>query len=138
MVRRRGYCSRLEGFCCPLLASRRLHLPKRLITSVPPLMPCSPDGRSGKLSVTISLDSCCPGSATCTLVELAALVPGAERQRLHHCMQAAPWDAEAVKVQRLKRWQAHPYLGPHPEGVLLLDETGDPKRGQRMVLAAQQ
>ena len=43
-----------------------------------------------------------------TLVELAALVPGAERQRLHHFMHDAPWDAEAVNVQRLKLWQAHP------------------------------
>jgi SRSO17 transposase len=73
-----------------------------------------------------------------TLVELAALVPGAERQRLHHFMHDAPWDAEAVNSQRLKLWQAHPYLGPHPAGVLILDETGDPKRGHRIVLAAQQ
>ena len=73
-----------------------------------------------------------------TLVELAALVPGAKRQRLHHFMHDAPWDAEAVNSQRLSLWQAHPYLGPHPAGVLILDETGDPKRGQRIVLAAQQ
>jgi SRSO17 transposase len=73
-----------------------------------------------------------------TLVELAALVPGAERQRLHHFMHDAPWEAEAVNSQRLKLWQAHPYLGPHPEGVLILDEAGDPKRGHRIVLAAQQ
>src|SRR5215471_4377745 len=73
-----------------------------------------------------------------TLVELAALVPGAKRQRLHHFMHDAPWDAEAVNVQRLKLWQAHPYLGPHPGGGLILDETGDPQRGQRIVLAAQQ
>jgi SRSO17 transposase len=31
-----------------------------------------------------------------TVVELAALVPGAHRQRLHHFMHDAPWDAEAV------------------------------------------
>ena len=73
-----------------------------------------------------------------TLVELAALVPGAKRQRLHHFMHDAPWDAEAVNSQRLSLWQAHPYLGPHPGGVLILDETGDPKRGHRIVLAAQQ
>jgi SRSO17 transposase len=73
-----------------------------------------------------------------TVVELAALVPGANRQQLHHFMHDAPWDAEAINRQRLKLWQAHLYLGPHPAGVLILDETGDPKRGHRIELAAQQ
>jgi SRSO17 transposase len=36
------------------------------------------------------------------------------------------------------RWQAHLSLGPHAGGVLIVDEMGDPKRGQRIVLAAQQ
>lgn len=49
-----------------------------------------------------------PREPNLTLVELAALVPGAKRQRLHHFMHDAPWDVEAVNVQRLKRWQAHP------------------------------
>ena len=73
-----------------------------------------------------------------TVVELAALVPGANRQQLHHFMHDAPWDAEAINRQRLQLWQAHPYLGPHSAGVLILDETGDPKRGHRIELAAQQ
>jgi SRSO17 transposase len=49
-----------------------------------------------------------------------------------------PPDAEALNRQRLERWQAHPSLGPHAGGVLIGDETGDPKRGHRIVLAAQQ
>jgi SRSO17 transposase len=49
-----------------------------------------------------------------------------------------PPDAEALNRRRLQQWQAHPYLGPHAGGVLILDETGDPKRGHRIVLAAQQ
>ena len=49
-----------------------------------------------------------------------------------------PPDAEALNRRRLAHWQAHPYLGPHAGGVLILDETGDPKRGHRIVLAAQQ
>jgi hypothetical protein len=53
-------------------------------------------------------------------------------------MHDAPWDAEALNRRRLERWQAHPYLGPHAGGVLIIDETGDPKRGHRIVLAAQQ
>jgi SRSO17 transposase len=73
-----------------------------------------------------------------TLVELAAIVPGANRQALHHFLHDAPWDAEALNRRRLERWQAHPYLGPHAGGVLIVDETGDPKRGHRIVLAAQQ
>jgi SRSO17 transposase len=73
-----------------------------------------------------------------TVVEVAAIVPGANRQALHHFLHDAPWDAEALNRRRLQQWQAHPYLGPHAGGVLIVDETGDPKRGHRIVLAAQQ
>ena len=73
-----------------------------------------------------------------TIVELAAIVPGANRQGLHHFLHDAPWDADALNRRRLAQWQAHPYLGPHAQGVLIVDETGDPKRGSRIVLAAQQ
>jgi len=73
-----------------------------------------------------------------TLVELASIVPGAERQALHHFLHDAPWDGEALNRRRLQIWQAHPWLGPHAAGVLIVDETGDPKRGHRIVLAAQQ
>jgi SRSO17 transposase len=73
-----------------------------------------------------------------TVVELATIVPGANRQQLHHFLHDAPWEAEAVNGRRLQLWQAHPYLGPHAAGVLIIDETGDPKRGHRIELAAQQ
>ena len=56
-----------------------------------------------------------------TLVELGAIVPGADRQRLHHFLHDAPWDAEALNRRRLAQWQAHPYLGPHAQGVLIVD-----------------
>jgi SRSO17 transposase len=59
-------------------------------------------------------------------------------QALRHFMHDAPWDAEALNQRRLKRWRAHPSLGPDAHGVLIADETGDPKRGSRIVLAAQQ
>ena len=72
-----------------------------------------------------------------TRVALAAIVPGATRQGLHHVLHDAPGDAEALNRCRLTRWQAHPVLGPHAQGVRIVDETGDPKRGQRIVLAAQ-
>src|SRR5260370_30321812 len=73
-----------------------------------------------------------------TIVELAAIVPGARRQALHHFLHDAPWDAEALNRRRLERWQAHPFLGPHPQGVLILDETGGPKPASRIGLAGQQ
>lgn len=73
-----------------------------------------------------------------TLTVLAALVPGAERQRLHHFLHDAPWDAQELNRRRLALWQAHPDLGPHAGGALIVDETGDRKRGHGIVLAAQQ
>jgi hypothetical protein len=73
-----------------------------------------------------------------TLVELASLVPGAERQALHHFLHDAPWEAEALNRRRLQIWQAHPFLGPQAQGVLIVDETGAPKRGHRIELVAQQ
>ena len=55
-----------------------------------------------------------------TVVELAAIVPQANRQALHHFLHDAPWDAEALNRRRLQLWQAHPYLGPHAHGVLIV------------------
>src|SRR5215469_15127725 len=60
-----------------------------------------------------------------TVVELAALVPGANRQRLHHFMHDARLRCRGDQSPRLRLWQAHPSLGPHSAGVLILDETGD-------------
>ncbi|MEX5713856.1 IS701 family transposase [Parafrankia sp. FMc6] len=73
-----------------------------------------------------------------TLTELAALVPGADRQRLHHFLHDAPWDPDALGARRVDLWRRHPELGPHGNGVLIIDETGDRKRGHGIVLAAQQ
>jgi SRSO17 transposase len=73
-----------------------------------------------------------------TLTVLAALVPGADRQRLHHFLHDAPWDQEAVNRRRLEVWRGHSTLGPHTNGVLIVDETGDRKRGQGIALAAAQ
>jgi SRSO17 transposase len=72
------------------------------------------------------------------LTVLASLVPGSKRQSLHHFLHDAPWDVEALNRQRLALWQAHPRLAPHVEGVLIIDETGDRKRGHGIVLAANQ
>jgi SRSO17 transposase len=41
-----------------------------------------------------------------TLTELVALVPGADRQRLHHFLHDAPWDPGALNARRLDLWRA--------------------------------
>jgi DDE superfamily endonuclease len=72
------------------------------------------------------------------LTVLASLVPDADRQALHHFLHDAPWDASALNKQRLALWLKRPDLAPHVQGVLIIDETGDRKRGRGIVLAAQQ
>jgi SRSO17 transposase len=79
-----------------------------------------------------------PSEHNKALTVLASLVPGTTRQRLHHFLHDAPWDADALNRERLALWQAHPTLAPHADGVLIIDETGDPKRGQAIELAATQ
>ncbi|MDP9350002.1 MAG: IS701 family transposase [Chloroflexota bacterium] len=73
-----------------------------------------------------------------TLTVLSSLVPGANTQRLHHFVHDSPWDCDAVNARRLSLWQQHRALGPHPGGVLIVDETGDRKRGHGIELAANQ
>jgi hypothetical protein len=51
-----------------------------------------------------------------TLVELAAIVPDADRQALHHFLREAPWEAATLNRRRLQRWQAHLVLVPHGAG----------------------
>jgi SRSO17 transposase len=72
-----------------------------------------------------------------TMTVLASLVPGSHRQRLHHFLHDAPWDAAALNARCLQLWQEHPTLRPHGRGVLIVDETGDRKRGHSIPLAAQ-
>jgi SRSO17 transposase len=73
-----------------------------------------------------------------TMTVLSSLVPGSDRQQLHHFLHDAPWDAAALNARRLTLWQAHPTLRPHARGVLIVDETGDRKRGHGIPFAAQQ
>lgn len=69
---------------------------------------------------------------------LAPLVPGSERQQLHPFLHDAPWDASSFNQRRLALWRAHPTLRPHSGDVLIVDETGDRKRGHGIPFAAQQ
>src|SRR5258707_14610027 len=51
-----------------------------------------------------------------TLVKLAAIVPAARRQTLHHFLHDAPWDAEAPNRRRLQQWHAPARRSPHTRG----------------------
>jgi hypothetical protein len=73
-----------------------------------------------------------------TVTVLASLVLGSDRQQLHHFLHDAPWDVQAMNARRLQLWQEHPTLRPHGRGVLIVDETGDRKRGRGIPFAAQQ
>lgn len=50
-------------------------------------------------------------------------------QSLHHFLADAPWDGEEVNRRRIEALQADPRTAARPAGVLLLDDTGVPKRG---------
>jgi len=50
-------------------------------------------------------------------------------QSLHHFLTDAPWDAEEVNRRRIEALQADPRTAARPEGVLILDDTGVPKKG---------
>lgn len=73
-----------------------------------------------------------------TMTVLASQVPGADRQQRHTFLHDAPWDAQALNQRRLALWREHPTLAPHRRGVLIVDETGDRKRGHGIPFAAQQ
>jgi hypothetical protein len=50
-------------------------------------------------------------------------------QRLQWFLSESPWDAEAVNQRRLALLLADPATAPTPDGVLVLDDTGDRKDG---------
>src|SRR5262249_9488150 len=56
----------------------------------------------------------------------------------HHFLHDSPWDASARNKRRLALWRRRPDLAPQSRGVLIVDETGDRKRGRGIALAARQ
>jgi SRSO17 transposase len=71
-----------------------------------------------------------------TLTALANVEPvvGAQRpaaQRLQWFLSESTWDAAAVTDRRLALLQADPATAPHADGVLIVDETGDRKDGEK-------
>ena len=74
-----------------------------------------------------------------TLTALADVEPGragaqhCETQRLHRFLAESPWDVDRVNTRRIQLLMADPVTAPHPGGVLLLDDSGDRKRGRRRI-----
>jgi|SRR5579859_4771805 len=66
---------------------------------------------------------------------VAEMTPGAKARNLQHFLSEAPWPTQGVRAE------LHRLLGErlsHPDGVLLLDETGFPKQGHHSVGVARQ
>ena len=69
-----------------------------------------------------------------TLTGLAGAEPvvqaqAAEVQRLQFFLSESGWDAEALNARRLALLLADPATQSHPEGILVIDDTGDRKKG---------
>jgi len=69
-----------------------------------------------------------------TLTALAGAEPivGAQApavQRLQFFLSESTWDAEAVNARRLELLLEDPATKPHAQGVLVLDDSGDRKKG---------
>jgi DDE superfamily endonuclease len=77
-----------------------------------------------------------PAERNKTLTALANMEPvvGAQApaaQRLQWFLSESTWDAAAITQRRLDVLRDDPATTPHPGGVLILDETGDRKDGDR-------
>lgn len=84
-----------------------------------------------------------PAERNKTLTALANTEPvvGAQRpaaQRLQWFLSESTWDAAAVTERRLALLRADPETAPHAGGVLVIDETGDRKDGDRTAHSARQ
>jgi hypothetical protein len=77
-----------------------------------------------------------PAERNKTLTALANAEPvvGAQRpsvQRLQWFLSESTWEAAAVTTRRQELLRADPGTAPHPGGVLIIDETGDRKDGDK-------
>jgi SRSO17 transposase len=84
-----------------------------------------------------------PAERNKTLTALANTEPvvGAQApaaQRLQWFLSESTWDAAAVTARRLEGLRADPATAPHPDGVLIIDETGDRKDGTKTAHAGRQ
>lgn len=79
-----------------------------------------------------------------TLTGLADVEPGRDgshhrqTQRLHRFLAESPWDAEQITDRRIRLLMADPTSAPHAGGALLLDDSGDRKKGRHTAHVARQ
>jgi SRSO17 transposase len=78
-----------------------------------------------------------------TLTALAGAEPVTQAQeaavqRLQFFLSEASWDQEEVAERRLELLFGHPETAPHEGGVLVIDETGDLKEGNKTDHVARQ
>src|SRR5258708_9590890 len=69
---------------------------------------------------------------------IAAVIPSANAEALQHFLVDAPWSLEAVNERRLALLQERVETGWHPQGVLIIDETGDRKKGDDSAYVSRQ
>lgn len=69
---------------------------------------------------------------------IAAAVPEANVESLQHFLVDAPWSATALNRQRWTLLQDHAPTRWHSEGVLIIDETGDRKKGKASAYTSRQ
>ncbi len=69
---------------------------------------------------------------------IAAAVPGAEVEALQHFLVDAPWSVETVNAKRLEQFQQLEATHWHAQGVLIIDETGDRKKGAHSAYTSRQ
>lgn len=60
------------------------------------------------------------------------LVAGTDDQAIHHFLANAPWDHQELNQLRVEMLQTLPQTRTRPEGVLILDDTGSPRRGTKI------
>src|SRR5215203_2891133 len=59
-------------------------------------------------------------------------------QRLQCFLSESPWDAEAVNQRPLELLVSDPATESHEDGVLVIDDSGDPKAGTKTAHVAKQ
>jgi len=69
---------------------------------------------------------------------IAAAIPEAKVEGLQHFLVDAPWSSAAVNGQRLALLQEHSSSRWHSKGVLIIDETGDRKKGKASAYVSRQ
>ena len=60
------------------------------------------------------------------------LVAGTDDQAIHHFLANAPWDHEEMNKLRVQLLNTLPQTRTRPEGVLILDDSGSPRRGTKI------